>query len=346
MQKKQIFQLVLLAVGAVLAAVIGFWLVPVSNYVKARTAPLDETILEAESSTREVVTISDTELSQLISGELTLDALADLPGVITVEPGGSTAGAAQSGGAANGSPADETSASAIAESEASSDAASREAQADAETPAQSSAVSGSTGTSGNASLSEAAYEGEVKALVQQLYAVKGRAEGGLNACIASAKAEYKSLPPEQQTRSRKIAICMSKAGQLSALQASCDSEVNRIVSQMRSVLKANGQSTRPGRPGHEQLQEPEERPAGGSDEPALRLSRFLITLWRNQRGTTHIFAARCGKRRFPALAGRCAPDAADHPNHFGSGRPGNHLYGCLPGADRTEQRRPGSALLR
>ena len=227
MQKKQIFQLVLLAVGAVLAAVIGFWLVPVSNYVKARTAPLDETILEAESSTREVVTISDTELSQLISGELTLDALADLPGVITVEPVGTTAG----------------SASAIAESEASSDAASREAQADAETPAQTSAVSGSTGTSGNDSLSEAAYEGEVKALVQQLYAVKGRAEGGLNACIASAKAEYKSLPPEQQTRSRKIAICMSKAGQLSALQASCDSEVNRIVSQMRSVLKANGQST-------------------------------------------------------------------------------------------------------
>ena len=239
MQKKQIFQLVLLAVGAVLAAVIGFWLVPVSNYIKARTAPLDETILEAESSTQEVVTISDTELSQLISGELTLDALADLPGVITVEPVGTTAGAAQGGGAANRSPADETSASAIAESEASSDAASREAQADAETPAQSSAVS----TSGNASLSEAAYEGEVKALVQQLYAVKGRAEGGLNACIASAKAEYKSLPPEQQTRSRKIAICMSKAGQLSALQASCDSEVNRIVSQMRSVLKANGQST-------------------------------------------------------------------------------------------------------
>ena len=239
MQKKQIFQLVLLAVGAALAAVIGFWLVPVSNYVKARTAPLDETILEAESSTREVVTISDTELSQLISGELTLDALADLPGVITVKPVGTTAGAAQGGGAANRSPADETSASAIAESEASSDAASREAQADAETPAQSSAVS----TSGNASLSEAAYEGEVKALVQQLYAVKGRAEGGLNACIASAKAEYKSLPPEQQTRSRKIAICMSKAGQLSALQASCDSEVNRIVSQMRSVLKANGQST-------------------------------------------------------------------------------------------------------
>lgn len=242
MQKKQVFKTVLLVAGAVLAAGVGFCIVPVSNYVKGRTAPLDTTILQAENSTQEVVTISDTELSQLISGELTLDALADLPGVITVEhnPTG-TAGTAESTSSGTEElPGAEGSA---ASGEASSDAASREAQDDAETPAQSSAVSGSTGTSGNASLSEAAYEGEVKALVQQLYAVKGRAEGGLNACIASAKAEYKSLPPEQQTRSRKIAICMSKAGQLSALQASCDSEVNRIVSQMRSVLKANGQST-------------------------------------------------------------------------------------------------------
>lgn len=245
MQKKQIFQLVLLAVGAVLAAVIGFWLVPVSNYIKARTAPLDETILEAESSTREVVTISDTELSQLISGELTLDALADLPGVITVEhnPTGTTGTAESTSSGTEELPGAEGSA---ASGEVSLEAASGVVSADESAPAQ-----GEKGTSGttekkssvSTDSSGAAYEGEVKALVQQLYAVKGRAEGGLNACIASAKAEYKSLPPEQQTRSRKIAICMSKAGQLSALQASCDSEVNRIVSQMRSVLKANGQST-------------------------------------------------------------------------------------------------------
>lgn len=242
MQKKQVFKTVLLVVGAVLAAGVGFCIVPVSNYIKGRTAPLDTTILQAENSTQEVVTISDAELSQLISGELTLDSLAELPGVITMEhnPTGTTGTAESTSSGTEELPGAEGSA---ASGEASSDAASREAQADAETPAQTSAVSGSTGTSGNASLSEAAYEGEVKALVQQLYAVKGRAEGGLNACIASAKAEYKSLPPEQQTRSRKIAICMSKAGQLSALQASCDSEVNRIVSQMRSVLKANGQST-------------------------------------------------------------------------------------------------------
>lgn len=73
MQKKQVFKTVLLVAGAVLAAGVGFCIVPVSNYIKGRTAPLDTTILQAESSTREVVTISDTELSQLISGELTLD---------------------------------------------------------------------------------------------------------------------------------------------------------------------------------------------------------------------------------------------------------------------------------
>lgn len=148
MQKKQVFKTVLLVAGCCAGRLASVFVRACEHYIKGRTAPHDETILEAESSTREVVTISDTELSQLISGELTLDALADLPGVITVEPADTTAGAAQSGGAANRSPADETSASAIAESEASSDAASREAQADAETPAQSSAVSGSTGTSG------------------------------------------------------------------------------------------------------------------------------------------------------------------------------------------------------
>ena len=245
MQKKHVFKTVLLVAGAVLAAGVGFCIVPVSNYIKGRTAPLDTTILQAENSTQEVVTISDAELSQLISGELTLDSLADLPGVITVEhnPTG-TAGTAES--TSSGTEELPGAESSAASGEASSEAASGAVSADEATPAP-----GEKGTSGttekkssvSTDSSGAAYEGEVKALVQQLYAVKGRAEGGLNACIASAKAEYKSLPPEQQTRSRKIAICMSKAGQLSALQASCDSEVNRIVSQMRSVLKANGQST-------------------------------------------------------------------------------------------------------
>ena len=245
MQKKQVFKTVLLVAGAVLAAGVGFCVVPVSNYIKGRTAPLDTTILQAENSTQEVVTISDAELSQLISGELTLDSLAELPGVITVEhnPAGAAGTAESASSGTEELPGAEGSA---ASGEASSEAASGAVSADEAAPAQSEkGTSGTTEKKSSVSTdsSGAAYEGEVKALVQQLYAVKGRAESGLNACISSARAEYKSLPPEQQTQSRKIAICMSKAGQLSALQASCDSEVNSIVSQMRKVLKANGQST-------------------------------------------------------------------------------------------------------
>lgn len=245
MQKKQVFKTVLLVAGAVLAAGVGFCVVPVSNYIKGRTAPLDTTILQAENSTQEVVTISDAELSQLISGELTLDSLAELPGVITVEhtPTGAAGTAESTSSGTEELPGAEGSA---ASGEASSEAASGAVSADEATTAQGEKGASSAAEKKSAASTDssgAAYEGEVKALVQQLYAVKGRAESGLNACISSARAEYKSLPPEQQTQSRKIAICMSKAGQLSALQASCDSEVNSIVSQMRKVLKANGQST-------------------------------------------------------------------------------------------------------
>ena len=95
----------------------------------------------------------------------------------------------------------------------------------------------------SASQKPAAYEAEVKALLQQLYGVKARAEAELNSCIAGAKAEYKALPESQQTQARKISIALSRSGKLYSMQASYDREVESIVNQMRTVLKANGQST-------------------------------------------------------------------------------------------------------
>lgn len=90
---------------------------------------------------------------------------------------------------------------------------------------------------------EASYEAEVKALLKQLYSVKARAEAELNSCIAGAKAEFKSLPESQQTQARKISIVLARSGRLYAMQASYDREVESIVSQMRAILTANGQST-------------------------------------------------------------------------------------------------------
>ena len=82
-----------------------------------------------------------------------------------------------------------------------------------------------------------------QALINQLYAVKTRAESSLNNTIQSATAEYKALPAAKQTKSRKIAIVMGKASELKAMEASCDKEVDDIVNQMRALLTQNGQST-------------------------------------------------------------------------------------------------------
>ena len=73
--------------------------------------------------------------------------------------------------------------------------------------------------------------------------VKARAENGLNACIAESKAEYRALPKSQKTQTRKLMIVLSKSSELNALQASCDKEMDSIVSQMRTILQENGQST-------------------------------------------------------------------------------------------------------
>ena len=86
-------------------------------------------------------------------------------------------------------------------------------------------------------------EQQLQALINQLYAVKARAESSLNNTIQSATAEYKALPAAKQTKSRKIAIVMGKASELKTMEASCDKEVDDIVNQMRALLTQNGQST-------------------------------------------------------------------------------------------------------
>ena len=132
-------------------------------------------------------------------------------------------------------------------SASSGSAASRtESSSTASSSKQETAGTANSGTEKPASSSgkqEAGYEAEVKALLRQLYSVKARAEAELNSCIAGAKAEFKSLPESQQTQARKISIVLARSGRLYAMQASYDREVESIVSQMRAILTANGQST-------------------------------------------------------------------------------------------------------
>lgn len=110
--------------------------------------------------------------------------------------------------------------------------------------ASSKQTSGSTSSSKTTTTTaSASYEDEIQNLLNQLYAVKAKAESGLNSAIQSAKNEYYALPDEQKSQAKKISIVMGKASELQNLQSTCDAEVNRIVEQMRKVLRANGQRT-------------------------------------------------------------------------------------------------------
>lgn len=107
----------------------------------------------------------------------------------------------------------------------------------------SSVASTATAASTEQTAAPSSYDAELQDLINQLYAVKARAESGLNSAIQSAKSEYHALPSNEQTQSRKLSIVMSKSSELKNLQSSCDSEVNTILNKMRKLLRENGQST-------------------------------------------------------------------------------------------------------
>ena len=241
MKKNKVLKIVLIVLGALVvllaAAVLG-----VLFYLRGMAAGIPETLPDAPADSTEL-TLTDEELDKLLSGEITLEQL-------TGETAASSSGEQ---GAAASAPQEEADSESSSEGSAASSASSA-----SRTESSSTASSGKQETVGTASSStaaatekpasssgkqEAGYEAEVKALLKQLYSVKARAEAELNSCIAGAKAEFKSLPESQQTQARKISIVLARSGRLYAMQASYDKEVESIVSQMRAILTANGQST-------------------------------------------------------------------------------------------------------
>lgn len=122
-------------------------------------------------------------------------------------------------------------------------ASSKSAAASAASTAEAVSSSTTAAASTEQTAAPSSYDAELQDLINQLYAVKARAESGLNSAIQSAKNEYYALPSNEQTQSRKLSIVMSKSSELKNLQSSCDSEVNTIVNKMRKLLRENGQST-------------------------------------------------------------------------------------------------------
>lgn len=242
MKKNKVLKIVMIVLGALLillaAAALG-----VLFYLRGMAAGIPETLPDASADSTQV-TLTDDELDKLLSGDITLEQLT---GETAASSGGeqeASASAPQEGADSVSAPAGSTASSASSASRTESSSTASSGKQENTTSTSSSSTAAATEKPASSSgKQEASYEAEVKALLKQLYSVKARAEAELNSCIAGAKAEFKSLPESQQTQARKISIVLARSGRLYAMQASYDREVESIVSQMRAILTANGQST-------------------------------------------------------------------------------------------------------
>ena len=242
MKKNKVLKIVLIVLGALVvllaAAVLG-----VLFYLRGLAAGIPETLPDAPADSTEL-TLTDEDLDKLLSGDITLEELTDETAASNSGEQEASASAPQEGEDSASAPAGSSVSSGSADSRTESGStASSGKQENTTGTASSSTASATEKPASSSGKQEASYEAEVKALLKQLYSVKARAEAELNSCIAGAKAEFKSLPESQQTQARKISIVLARSGRLYAMQASYDKEVESIVSQMRAILTANGQST-------------------------------------------------------------------------------------------------------
>lgn len=242
MKKNKVLKIVLIVLGALVillaAAVLG-----VLFYLHSMAAGLPETLPDAPAGSTEL-TLTDEDLDKLLSGDITLEELTDETAASNSGEQEASASAPQDGADSVSAPAGSSASSGSAASRTESGSTASSGKKENTTGTASSGTAAATEKPASSSgKQEASYEAEVKALLKQLYSVKARAEAELNSCIAGAKAEFKSLPESQQTQARKVSIVLARSGRLYAMQASYDREVESIVSQMRAILTANGQST-------------------------------------------------------------------------------------------------------
>lgn len=242
MKKNKVLKIVMIVLGALVvllaAAVLG-----VLFYLRGLAAGIPETLPDAPADSTEL-TLTDEDLDKLLSGDITLEELTDETAASNSGEQEASASAPQEGEDSASAPAGSSVSSGSADSRTESGSTASSGKQENTTVASSSGTAAATEKPASSSgKQEASYEAEVKALLKQLYSVKARAEAELNSCIAGAKAEFKSLPESQQTQARKISIVLARSGRLYAMQASYDKEVESIVSQMRAILIANGQST-------------------------------------------------------------------------------------------------------
>ncbi len=96
------------------------------------------------------------------------------------------------------------------------------------------------GTEQNKNPAAGITDERVARLVARMYVLKSQYTGSVEGIVASMKADYMSLPADQRTTSAKAGIATSYMGQINALEAQCDAQVDAIVTELRQVLKETG----------------------------------------------------------------------------------------------------------
>ena len=81
---------------------------------------------------------------------------------------------------------------------------------------------------------------EVAALIAKIYILKQSYSSKLDSLVNQTRAEYWAIPKEQRKNLSKQQFIATKAGQALAMEDECDAEVDKVLSDLTSVLKAYG----------------------------------------------------------------------------------------------------------
>lgn len=91
--------------------------------------------------------------------------------------------------------------------------------------------------------SELTWEQQADVQVQALKGMEEEYETRMYEIMWDAFDEYQALPESSRNLVNKIAIVLSKKGDISAMEKECDAKVAEIVAELRRILTENGQST-------------------------------------------------------------------------------------------------------
>ena len=87
----------------------------------------------------------------------------------------------------------------------------------------------------------AARYARIEEIVNEIYTLRDSCVSRIDAIRADALSSFRALPPEELTPDNKARIVFSFAGELEALESSCDARMEALVTELRGLLADLGE---------------------------------------------------------------------------------------------------------